>query len=71
VDTLTNNAQWICHLPNGFALIPAWHDARSEEAARSALTAVVLGWLRDAGIIDLAERDQASAAELPLFADPA
>jgi hypothetical protein len=70
VLTGEDGARWMDYLPEGsFGGLKHWQDAKTEESARAALSAHVLSWLRDAGVIDLAERDRADAAALPLFTD--
>lgn len=71
MDRGAGAAEFIVWLPNahgsGFA---QWRKVKGgEEPAKVALTAYVLAWLKDAGVIDAAMKTQADAQSLPLFAE--
>lgn len=69
-DREVRQAQWATWLPgpSGSAFYD-WKWTKTEEQAIAAVVASVTDWLNRAGILSLAERDRASAAALPLFAE--
>ncbi len=71
-DKKVRQAQWLTWLPGeSGGNFSNWTWVKTEDAAKSAVSAEVTGWLKRAGILSLAERDRADAASLPLFSEPA
>ena len=72
--TSESYVQWISFLSIRGHTIRDWQyvgkPPKGEETAKALVTKTALDWLTRAGVIDLAERDRAHAADLPLFAEP-